>query len=197
MADYTAVADVTETLVVLLRDNMAPLLTPSQVQAGSPADLAGSGTRLGLFLFHVLENTFQKNQQGQTRNNGTLNPPPLTVDLYYLLSSYESPNVPDLTERSLEAQRVLGRAMRILYDHSLLAGTILQGNLAGSREEIRVLLHPINVEDMSRLWNTFPEQVFRLSAGYLASPVPIDSLREISTQRVISKEMNYYQKGGK
>ncbi len=44
---------------------------------------------------------------------------------------------------------------------------------------------------MTKMWTTFPGKPFRSSICYLVTPVMIDSGREITVQRVVSKEAGY------
>ncbi|HEX3034026.1 MAG TPA: DUF4255 domain-containing protein [Thermodesulfobacteriota bacterium] len=193
MADYTAIADVGETLITLLRDNMSDLIpSPDSIVLLSPADVEDQSIRLTLFLYSVIENPHLKNQEMRNISPTQLGYPPLTLDLYYLLTAYASTAIPDRTERTLEEHRILGRAMRIFYDNTILGGTILKGSLAGTDEEIRVVFNPMSLDDVNKIWTTFQELPYRLSVSYLVTPVRVDSIRSVSTQRVASKEMNHF-----
>ena len=83
--------------------------------------------------------------------------------------------------------------MRVFYDNGLLSGTILQGDLAGTQEELRISLNPITVEDWTRMWGVFPDTSYRTSVSYLVTPVRIRSERTAQAQRVVSKETDYDQ----
>ncbi|MCF6155892.1 MAG: DUF4255 domain-containing protein [Candidatus Brocadia sp.] len=191
MSEYTAIADVGETLIRLLRDNMSDLIPPDSIVLLSPADVEGQNIRLTLFLYSVVENPHLKNQEMHEISPTQLRYPPLTLDLQYLLTTYASTVIPDRTERTLEEHRILGRAMRIFYDNAILSGSVLQGGLAGTDEELRITLNPVSLEDLTKLWTAFPNRSYRASVGYLVTPVRIDSIREMGMQRVISKEMNH------
>jgi Pvc16 N-terminal domain len=191
MGDYRAIADVGETLITLLRDNMGGLINPDSIVLLSPAEVEGQNIRLTLFLYTVMENPHLKNQEMRNISPTQLGYPPLTLDLYYLLTAYASTQIPDRTEQTLEQHRILGRAMRIFYDNGILSGTILQGSLSGTSEELRVVLNPISVDDLTKIWSAFQEVGYRLSVSYLVSPTNIDSTRDMSMQRVVSKEMNH------
>jgi hypothetical protein len=138
-----------------------------------------------------MENPHLKNQEMRNISPTQLGYPPLTLDLYYLLTAYASAQIPDRTERTLEEHRILGRAMRIFYDNAILSGTILQGSLSGTGEELRVVLNPISLDDLTKIWSAFQEVGYRLSVSYLVTPTNIDSTRDMSMQRVVSKEMNH------
>lgn len=191
MSDYTAIADVGETLIRLLRDNMSDLIPSGSIVLLSPADVEGQNIRLTLFLYSVVENPHLKNQEMHEVSPAQLRYPPLSLDLQYLLTTYASTVIPDRTERTLEEHRILGRAMRIFYDNAILSGSILQGGLAGKNEELRITLNPISLEELNKIWSVFPNISYRASVSYLVTPVRINSMREMDMQRVISKEMNH------
>lgn len=191
MGDYRAVADMGETLITLLRDNMSDLINPDSIVLLSPAEVEDQNIRLTLFLYNIMENPHLKNQEMRNLSPTQLGYPPLTLDLYYLLTAYASAQIPDRTERTLEEHRILGRAMRILYDNAILSGTILQGSMAGTSEELRVVLNAISLDDLTKIWSAFQEVGYRLSVSYLVTPANIDSTRDVSMQRVVSKEMNH------
>ena len=67
-----------------------------------------------------------------------------------------------------------------------------------SREEYLQLkkegkLHTIPIDELNRLWNSFPEKPLKLSVCYMVTPVKIDSTRQVEARRVIEKETGYYQ----
>ncbi|MDD4767585.1 MAG: DUF4255 domain-containing protein [Desulfotomaculaceae bacterium] len=194
MSVYTVIADVGETLIKLLRDNMSDLVNPDTIVLLSPADVAGQNIRLTVFLYSVLENSYLRNQEGLAEDPAHLRYPPLTVDLYYLLTTYASAQIPDLTERTLEEHRILGRAMGVLYDHAILRGAALQGNLAGGEEELRITLEDLSLDDMNKIWTSFPSVNYHPSVGYLVTPAAIDSGRVTETRRVITRQTDYYIK---
>lgn len=190
MGDYGAIADVGETLITLLRDNMSDLFPDpvASVALLSPADVEDQNVRLTLFLYSVVENPHLKNQEMRNLSPTQLGYPPLTLDLYYLLTAYASTQN---TDGTLDEHRILGRAMRIFYDNAILSGTILQGSLAGTSEELRITSNAISLDDLTKIWSAFQEVGYRLSVSYLVTPANIDSTRDMSMQRVVSKEMNH------
>jgi hypothetical protein len=189
----TAIADVGATLQKLLQDNMEDLITPTSIVLLSPGDVQDQNIRLSIFLYSIVENPHLKNDEPIFGIN-SLKFPPLQVDLYYLLTVYTSQALPQ-TEQTLLQHRILGRAMRILYDNSILRGSILQGSMAGTAQELRIVANPISLDDLNQIWSTFRDLGYRLSISYLITPVRIDSGREVGMQRVVSKEMNYLSAG--
>jgi hypothetical protein len=196
MLSYTTIADVGLTLIRLLRENMGDLL--ADVNTGivllSPADVKTEGSqdiRLTLFLYHVVESASLRNQPYAVETSTESRVPPLSLDLYYMLTSYPSQAELDLSDRILGSQRILGRAMRIFYDNGILSGPALQGRLASTDEELRITLNPITLEDLTRVWSVFPDTAYITSVSYLVTPARIRSERTERGQRVVSKEMNH------
>lgn len=196
----TAIADVGETLVDLLRENMKDLTQASSVDSialVSPGEIEGKdNVRLSIFLYHIEENIYLKNQEMEKKDYSVLKAPPLAVDLYYMLTSYPSPGIQDRTDRTREEHSILGRAMQILHDNSILTGSALKGNLSASDTLLHVIITSLSLDDMSKIWSTFKEKSFRPSVCYLVTPVKIESLREKKIKRVTGGPGSP-QKGGK
>ena len=194
MSDYTVIADVGETLIELIRENMQDLITPASIILSSPGEIeAQDYPRLSLFLYQVTENAHLKNQEMQALNSATMLYPPLTLDLYYMLTSYGSLQIADRTDRTTEEHKVLGRAMRVFYDNAILKGSILRGSLAGTSDELRLTLHPVPMEELNRLWNSFQDKPYKVSACYMVTPVRIDATRRLEVKRALERDIGYYQ----
>ena len=192
MGDYTAIADVGQTLVELLRSGMSDLITPASIVLCSPADIGASDNpRLSLFLYQVTENRYLKNQEMTVVDPVTAQYPPLMLDLYYMLTAYGSSQITDKTDRTLEEHKILGLAMRVLYDNAVLKGSVLKGGLAGTDDELRISTQPVSFEELVRPWGSFQDKSYKLSACYLVSPVIIDSSRRTDVRRTFEKDLNY------
>jgi len=193
MSDYTAIADVGETLIDLLIGKMKDLkLDDSSIMLVSPGEIQASDTtiRLSLFLYQVSENVHMRNQELQIFDPATLSYPPITLDLFYMLTSYPSLGNPD-TERTKEEHRILGRAIQVLYENAIIAGTALKGSMSRNYDELHITMNYLSLDDITKIWNTFGNIPFRPSVCYLVTPVMIDSTRMMSTQRVVLQEKNY------
>ncbi|HEY9206915.1 MAG TPA: DUF4255 domain-containing protein [Candidatus Methanoperedens sp.] len=174
----TAIADVGDALITLLRDNMG--IPRATIVLISPGEIeANNDVRLSLFLYQVRENAHLRNQDMVQVDSTHFRPPPLPLELYYMLTAHPSTGIPDRTDRAIEEHGILGRAMQILYDNTLL--TI-------SGYELRITLNSMSLDDMTKIWTTFQGRSYRPSACYLVTPVYIDSTREKSMKRVERKE---------
>jgi len=186
MADYTAIASVGDTLIELLRENMIDLITSDTIAMISPGEIEGKdNVRLSLFLYQVLENAHMKNKEMLKIDSTRVKYPPITLELYYMMTSYPSHGIQDKTERTKEEHSVLGRAMQILNDNPIVKGSALRGNLAENNEELRMTLTTLNLDDITKIWTTFQDRPFRPSVCYLVTPVKIESTREEETKRVL------------
>jgi len=178
MSNYTAIADVGDILITLLRDNMG--IPPDTIMLISPGEIeANDNVRLSLFLYQVIENPYMKNQEMQRIDSAHLKYPSLTLELYYMLTAHPASGIPDRTERTREEHGILGKAMRIIYDYSILDF---------SDYELKITLHPMSLDDMTKIWTTFQDRPFRPSACYLVTPVVIESTRDMRVKRVVEKK---------
>ncbi len=190
MRDYTVIGDVGETLITLLKEHMSDLITETTIVLFSPGESPDSAEiRLMLFLYAIRENEHLKNHTVPNQNILQPQMQPLSLDLYYMLTPYPS-DAGDLTTRTKDAHFILGRAMRIFYDYSILKGSILQGNLSGTNAEIRVVQTTLSIEEISQIWNTIKDTFYRLSVFYLVSPVNIDATSELGGPRVTERIIN-------
>lgn len=186
MSDYTAIAGVSRTLRSLLRDRMENSV---DVTIAPPdVEITGmTGKRLNLYLFKISENGFLKNQEIPGQGHpGSYGHPPLSLDLHYLLTAYGSDDT--RADADLEAQQILGDAMRVLHDFPLITPSlheddddtkprILDTSLVGQFEQVKIVLQPMSLEDLSKLWTALPQANFRRSVTYHVSVIQIESQR--------------------
>lgn len=190
MSDFTVIGDIGETLKRLLDDpNFWIGITPvPEITFKSPKEInndGGSTNKVSIFLYQILENYYLKNEDHYRISNTELKLPPLSLDLLYLVTPYSN----DKTQEKI----ILGKVMQIFHDNAVLTGTVLQGSLAGTDEEIKLLFNPLSLDDLTKIWSAFfPEVAYRLSVSYIVTPIRIDSTHKIGIQRVISKNMGYY-----
>jgi hypothetical protein len=190
MSGYSAIHDISATLLELLKANLGGLVAQDRVTLLSPAEMQQDLTpQLGLFLYQVLENHHLKNRQMETVATERLRYPPLALDHFYLLTAYAQ------TRES--EQQILGRAIQIFYDHSVIRGSLLKGGLAGTAEEIKIVLHGLSLDDLNKLWNIFGNRPYKLSTAYRVSLSLIDSTREIDVSRPTQRIVQYgFQESG-
>lgn len=168
------IGDVTQMLEDLLSG-----LTPS---LDSPADLSiqgnGSAGRINIYLYQVLENAYSKNQPWRTQPNGDQRYPSLALNLYYMLTPYATDEV--------TAHHILSDAMRILHDNALIRGADLPATLRLVVEQLAIVLVPLSLEELTRIWNAL-QSAYRLSVAYEVRVVLLESERSRTPDRVIEK----------
>ncbi|QGR00146.1 DUF4255 domain-containing protein [Paenibacillus psychroresistens] len=183
MAQYTVIADVGITIVQLLRDNMVnePIQQPEFIGLSHPNDKGDLS--LSLFLYSVKESADRQTQM-LSRGQSTLQYPPLTVELFYMLTAHSAA---ELQTRALDEQRILGKALQVLYDNSIIKGQALQGSLADTNEELRIVMENLPLDTLISL---FPNSPYKLSVCFSVGPVYIDSTRIKATKRVVERDIS-------
>ncbi len=200
MADFLAIAGVSASLRNLLSDRME--LTVSVTVA--PPDVQVSGmtdSRINLYLYHIKENGSLKNQEIPGQGHpGTFGHPPLSLDLRYLLTAYAgTETAPDA---DLEAQQILGDAMRVLHDEPVVTDSlhinddpgqprILDPALVGEFESIKITLEPNEMDEFSSVWSGIPDASFRRSVSYQCSVIQIESRRPRRNVRPVREPRVY------
>jgi hypothetical protein len=188
MSNSLAIAGVTATLRNLLTRGLTqvpsadPQLADTSVTTLAPDRARGNLTinQLNLFLYQTSINAAYRNLDMPRKvRPGENGQPPLALNLTYLVTAYGRDN------DELMAHRLMGRAMRILYDHPLLGAEEIQASLAGTDlheqiERVRVNLVSQSLEEISKLWSALQTQ-YRLSVVYEVDVVLIESTRPSAT----------------
>jgi hypothetical protein len=190
MSDYTVLAEVGETLVGVLWQEIqldpqvnALIDNENRISLESPADLIGNdAVGLSLYLYRIVEDPNTKNRFMVQGNGAQLRKAPLSLDLFYLITP--------MVGLPREQQIVLGKVMQVLYDRAILEGPDLVGSLAVSGEVLRVVLNPATLEETARVWQAL-ELSYRLSICYVVRVAMVDSTREQFMQPVLQKSGSY------
>jgi Pvc16 N-terminal domain len=153
LGDTNIIGDVTQTLMDLLTGLDVTLDSPATLPTGGEADFK----KLNLFLYQVLENPFAKNQPWLSPSTGVQEYPPLAINLHYLLTPY--------AKDMISAHQVLSHAMGILYDNAIVSGPQLSGALSTVVDQLAVVLCPMTLEELTRIWNAL-QSPYRLSVCY-------------------------------
>ncbi len=180
IARYTAIADVSSTLLKILRDNMAGELIdkPEMIGLCCPAD--ENDFKLLLYLYHVEENHDYRNATGMGRTSQGM----LTLNLYYLLAAKSSA---EIKSKALDENMILGNAMLVLHQNPIISGSDLEGSLAENNDDIKIT--PVDIEHhaFSSKIKESENLIYKNVVFYKVGPVQIgDSLLTVG-RRVISR----------
>jgi hypothetical protein len=186
MGAYTVLAEAGESLVSVLWEEIqidpqvnSLIDNENRISLDSPFDLQDNDSvKLSIYLYRITENATTKNQIPVQGDGAQIRKAPLTLDLHYLVT----PLVGTVTDQQI----ILGKVMQVLYDRAILQGADLTGSLASSGQELRVILNPVALEELTRVWQSM-EMSYRLSVVYLVRVVMVDSLDEQFIQPVVMK----------
>jgi hypothetical protein len=178
MSNPLAIAAVTETLIRILFEGINAAIPGTTVTA-RPLDKARngiSGNQINIFMYQVEPNYTWRNQDMPFQvRQGEISPPPLALNLYYLITAYGE------NDDDNHGHQALGHAMSLLNDHPLLSpdeieSALPQSDLNNQFERVRISLQPLSLDETSKLWSAFQSQ-YRISAAYQVSVVLIESKR--------------------
>jgi hypothetical protein len=152
----------------------------------NPAQPTGANVvrQMSLWLYQILQNEYLRNAPPvRKRDQGDDTAeffPPLTLNLFYLLTPSTGSDLGD--------QQVLGRALQIFHDQSILRMESTQN--AERAEELHVSLAPRTIEELAEVWEAM-QQPYRLSVCYEVRVVRIDSLRRQQGGRVADRASHF------
>lgn len=200
MSNFAAIGGVSTTLRNLLLDRMEQ----ASAVTVAPPDVTVSGVtgrRVNLYLYQVSENGYLKNQEIPGQGHpGDYGHPPLSLDLLYLMTTYGQS--PDGENADIEAQEILGDAMRVFHEYPIVTDDLRAGDvpagerilddvLVGEFENVKITLQPADLEELSRIWTALPESSFRRAVTYRVSVVQIESRRRRSTALPVRRRQVY------
>lgn len=158
----------------------------SHVHVGPPLRSEIGESRVALFPFHLQVNSEMRNQKHLVNPSapGTVTEPAsrrdvLPLDLRFLITVFRSPDSSSSTPNELTT---LGQVIQVLQAEP----TLPSGSTGG--QAVRLTLEPYPMEELSRVWGLFPQDVYRISIVYLASPVFVDAGQFAEGRPVIHRE---------
>lgn len=178
MADYRAVAAVTETVLQYLRSNYHPADFDQELEfkVFTAKDFAKPlNAGVSLFLYRVFPNGVQRTPPSRPTPDGRRFPPLLPLDLHMLLTVWGR-------EASLQ-HTIAGWMMRALEDQPIFPAALLNASMPGvfrPDETVELSLTELTNEDLLRIWDTLVQNVYQLSVPYVARVVRIESARPLA-----------------
>ena len=193
MSNLLAIAAVTSSLYRMLDTALSDAVPQDLVTdynlneievTTKPLDKARSAdavaNQINIFLFQTTINAALRNMglPGQVKP-GETGPPPLALNLHYLVTAYGYNN------DDTAAHIILGHALLAVHDNAVLNPDTIKLALVGNDlyrqvECIRITPLPLSLEEMSRLWATFGTP-YRISVAYQVEVVLITSSRPART----------------
>ncbi len=177
MAFYTAIAAVGTAIVNLLKDASRTEFPQADFKLLQASDFTlnsaiPSPEGASVFLYRVTVSTQRRNMPPRTDEIGVRFRPSLPVDLYFLITPWAAD-----PEKQL---RLLGWIMRVIEDASIIPSALLNeleqnGKIFSSAENIELFYEPLNMADMSILWENLKQVKLAPSVTYVARMVLLDS----------------------
>ncbi len=189
----TVLRDIGESLKMLIKNNIPALADENAVLFVSPAEMETATTpKLSVFLYQFSENTHFRNagmeMSGPVSLKQKMHYPPLVVDLLYLFTPYAQNRETELL--------IMENLMQTFHDNALLRGDQLLGNLQQTgNSDLKIVPNSLSLEDLNKLWGTFPSKPLKFSASYMLTPVRIPSAHEKTVTRVVEKDLDVYKVG--
>jgi hypothetical protein len=185
MANYTAVSEVGNALVELLRKNMVPddILNAESIGLCSPDDKGD--ILLGLFLYDVRECEEVRRSTMVNVDSRLQKYPSVYLSQYYMITAYSNG---DVKFRSAEEQKLLGRVIQIFNDNGILDAKTYEPIARDNDYALHIELLPMSVEDKMKLWNV-PNKAYKLSLFYKVTPVELESAKSREVHRVVDMDI--------
>ncbi len=184
------ILDIGDSLRNLLLKKISELPDENAIVLDSPADIeTNSNTRLSIFLYQIVENSFLKNIGPEYVGRNEMRNPPLFLDFYYLFTPYAKNRETELI--------IIEKLLQVFYDNPVLKKELLKGSLKESgNDEIRIVPNNVNFEEINKLWERFPNKAFKLSVSCILTPVRIPSEKPLTMiTRVMEKEIDIHEIG--
>lgn len=178
---YEAINQVTRGLRRLLVTQLTQISPGAVVTLLPPGDSLPEVSGINLYLYRVMESPFTRNRNWPgDRVTAPTNQPALGLQLFYLVTPLGTRPTND-SDTGDDAHTMLGLAMRTLQENPVLndvhlptfeADSELPDFLLNSYEQIKMMLLPTSIEELSKIWATI-NQPYRLSVAYEVSLVEI------------------------
>lgn len=194
MASHTAIADVGDTLVTLLRDRIGDPIDDADIALASPGDEGvGQDLRLTVYLYDVRQNEHLSNERSLPESAGRPAGAALVVDLHYLLTALPKggQSTAQQTAQTLDQHEVLGKAMQVLADNRIVRKPDLDPELA-NEDVLQITFESVDRRDLLDIWGTFSETPYQPSVPFVVSPVVIESELDADAARVLEAEFSEY-----
>lgn len=160
------------------------------VHIGPPLRREMGAARVALTLVHIEPNAELRNtpvHRAPPPSAPITAPAPVVAaipfDLHFLITCHRPPTPGGVAPPEPGELASLGQVIGALHAQPVLGGSSLPG------QNVRLSPAGSSLEDMHRIWSLFPEEPYRTSIVYLATPVFLEADAAASYPPVQSREM--------
>lgn len=186
MSTYEAIGEVGKSLKRLIENNISGLdlgIGENDITISSP-DEENNG-KLSILLYHIVEDSYQRNQGMLSYDSSKLKKPPTSLRLFYMITPHLEKTMVD---RALKEHFLIGKIIQIFSDNPILRSPFLQESLAG--ETLKLISNTLSIDEINKLWSIIAKsKPYMLSIYYEVSPIRIDSTEEVEIIRVSSMDL--------
>lgn len=173
MSNYLAVATVT----AVIRNHLSIAISryTHYQQPARHYNTCSPGHSLNFFLYHVAQNARYRNLDQPARNYDAAL---VRLNFQYMITALAE-------ENALTAQAILAIAMRVLHENPTLtrkmindtinsSADLASSDLTNQLELVKVTALSLSLEEIMKLWSSFFQTNYRISAMYEATIVVLD-----------------------
>ncbi len=188
MSTYEAVGEVGKSLKRLIWSNISNLdlgndIGENGITLSSPEE--DNKSELSIFLYHIVEDSYQRNQGMLPFDSRNLKKTPTSLRLFYMITPHLDKGMRD---RALREHFLIGKIIQIFSDNPVLRSPFLEGPLAG--ETLKLIPNTLSIDEINKFWSIISKsKSYMLSIYYEVSPIRIDSTRKVETVRVASVDL--------
>lgn len=172
MADYRAIAAISEAIMGLLRDSYPGTDTEFRVVTSSDFSAKAITNGVSLFMYRVFLNGSSRVPPGKVGPDGAMRDTVLPLDLHFLISLWGG--------EASQQHSLAGWIMRVLEDTPVLPASVLNSvipDVFRQEESVEIILADLSTEDLFRIWAGIGNNAYQLSIPYVARVVCIESER--------------------
>ena len=190
MGNYTIIADVSRSILELLKNNLVPEPIKKAENIGVCAPNDRGNNNLGLYLYDIDENPESRSMERIILDKEHYKDAPMSLNLYYMLFAYSET---DLITRAIDEQRILGKAIQTLNENAQIEKEYLVGTLKENEETVAIHMINMSLEEKVRIWSLF-NQPYRISAFYKVGPIFLESDKVKTVKRVQKVDISVHRK---
>ncbi len=174
MSHFSVIAEVSEYIVGVLRQNLCPdvIASPDKIIQTSPNDTENDYL-LGMYLYDIEDSGETPRVQMLPLGKNSKQVPPKPLSLRFML--FVNPNRVSGT-KAAEEQIIIGKAVQTLHDNSRIPRKAIAANDGAVAEDIFIYIVSSTFEDKAKIWSCL-QMPIQPSIHIKVLPVLISSMR--------------------